>query len=126
MDATKLVTPSDTGKTIKQTHLFLIGNIGVIVLALIGTVLWIVLAAKDNKYPYEKYTRTTGPPGTQKMHNYKPVSDGGTSGTTTNGTTTNGTATNGTTTNGTATNGAATGAPSSNTPSSGGSPPYAG
>ena len=104
MDATKLVTPSDTGKSIKQTHLFLIGNIGVIVLALIGTVLWLVLAAKDNKYPYEKYTRTTGPPGTQKMYNYKPVSNSsGTSGT--NGTTTNGAATNGAATNGTPSSG---------------------
>ena len=114
MDATKLVTPSDTGKSIKQTHLFLIGNIGVIVLALIGTVLWLVLAAKDNKYPYEKYTRTTGPPGTQKMYNYKPVSNSsGTSGT--SGSTTNGT------TNGTTTNGTPSSNPSSNpTPSGGG------
>ena len=71
MDATNLITPSDTKTTIKHTHHFMIANVVVIVLSLIGTIGWIVYASEKKKYPYEKYVRNTGPPGTTKMSNVK-------------------------------------------------------
>ena len=67
MDATSLITPSDTHKTIKHTHLFMIANMVVMVLALGGVIGWLVYASKHKKYPYKPYVRKTGPPGTHLM-----------------------------------------------------------
>tara|TARA_Y100000310_G_C20565152_1_gene755119 strand:+ start:169 stop:438 length:270 start_codon:yes stop_codon:yes gene_type:complete len=71
MDATSLVTPSDSHTTIKHTHHFMIANVVVMVLALAGTIGWIAYASEKKKYPYEKYVRKTGPPGTTKMSTIK-------------------------------------------------------
>ena len=71
MDATSLITPSDTHKGVKKTHIFMIVNMVVIILALGGTIGWLVYAASNNKYPYEKYNRKTGPPGTVKISTMK-------------------------------------------------------
>ena len=67
MDATKLITPSDTKSTVHRTHMFLIVNMVIIMLALGGFVGWLFYAKNNKKFPYEKYTRTTGPPGTNSM-----------------------------------------------------------
>jgi hypothetical protein len=66
MDTTHLITPSDTKTTIKRTHHFMIANVVVIILTLVGTIGWIAYAKENSKYPYEKYVRATGPPGTVK------------------------------------------------------------
>jgi hypothetical protein len=71
MDATSLITPSDTHQSVKRTHLFMIANAVVILIALFGTVGWLFIAAHKKWYPYKPYTRNTGPPGTQKMTDYK-------------------------------------------------------
>jgi len=73
MDVTHLVTPSDNATTIKRTHHFMIANAVVIVLFLLGTIGWLVFAKEKKKYPYETYTRNTGPPGTTEMKNYNPT-----------------------------------------------------
>jgi hypothetical protein len=73
MDATSLVTPSDTGKSIRHTHIFMIINAVVMLGALFGTIGWL-FAARDKKwYPYKPYVRKTGPPGTHKMDTHKEV-----------------------------------------------------
>lgn len=66
MDATNLITPSDTKTTIKHTHHFMIANVVIIILTLVGTIGWLAYAKENSKYPYEKYVRATGPPGTVK------------------------------------------------------------
>ena len=71
MDATHLITPSDTHLTIKRTHMFIIGNLIVILLSLFGTIGWLFYAKHNNQYPYKKYNRTTGPPKTHKMSTFK-------------------------------------------------------
>ena len=80
MDATNLITPSDTKTTIKHTHHFMIANVVVIVLTLIGTIGWLVYAKENSKYPYKKYIRATGPTGTVKLPDIKLPGTGTTSG----------------------------------------------
>lgn len=67
MGAASLVTPSDTTQSIKKTHMFLIANMVVIFVVLAGTIGWIVYAISNDKFPFQKYVRATGPPGTQKI-----------------------------------------------------------
>lgn len=69
MDATSLVTPSDTHKSIKKTHIFMIVNAIIIFLALGGTVGWLFYARSKKIYPFKPYVRNTGPPGTVKVSN---------------------------------------------------------
>lgn len=76
MDATNLITPSDTRQSIRNTHLFMIINVVIIVAVLFGTVGWLFAAENKKWYPYNSYVRNTGPPGTHKMTDYKPSSDG--------------------------------------------------
>lgn len=71
MDATSLITPFDTEQSVKGTHFFMIANAVVILLVLAGTITWLFIAADKKWYPYKPYTRNTGPPGTQKMTDYK-------------------------------------------------------
>lgn len=73
MDATSLVTPSDTDKSIRHTHIFMIFNIVVILGALFGTIGWLFAAKHKKWYPYKTYTRNTGPPGTHKMDLHKEI-----------------------------------------------------
>lgn len=74
MDATSLVTPSDTPKTIKNTHIFIIVNAIIIFLALGGTVGWLFYARSKKTYPFKPYVRSTGPPGTIKLSDPPPSS----------------------------------------------------
>lgn len=67
MDATSLITPSDTKKSVNRTHTFMIINVVIIVLSLGATIGWLLYANSKKKYPFEKYTRDTAPPGLTKM-----------------------------------------------------------
>ena len=75
MSVASLITPSDTHTSVKQTHMFLIANMVVIVLILGGTIGWLFYASKEKKYPYKQYTRKTGPPGTHPMNQHKAVNN---------------------------------------------------
>lgn len=80
MDAASLITPSDTPKIVKNTHIFMIINAVIIVAALFGTIGWLFAAKSKKWYPYKPYVRNTGPPGTHKINTYKPSVDGSNSG----------------------------------------------
>lgn len=67
MDATYLVTPGETHASIKDTHTFIKINIILSVIILIGWGAWMGYANHKKKWPYDEYTRKTGPPGTQAL-----------------------------------------------------------
>ena len=73
----KFLTPGDTKKSIKKTHTHSIIVAVIMVIALILFIVWIFYAHSTKKWPYEPYTRKTGPPGTSHMGSRKiPGTDG--------------------------------------------------
>tara|TARA_Y100001973_G_C5109162_1_gene286755 strand:+ start:582 stop:926 length:345 start_codon:yes stop_codon:yes gene_type:complete len=67
MDATKLLLPTDNPATVHRTHMFIIANLAVMIIAFIITIGWIIYADSNKKWPFAKYIRTTGPRGAVKM-----------------------------------------------------------
>ena len=67
MDASDLVTHSDTKKSIRDTHIFMIINSVIIVILIGAAVGWLFYAKSKDKWPFERYVRGGGPPGTIKV-----------------------------------------------------------